>query len=100
MAKNDCGYPRLGVSVGKSCGGAVMRNRLKRLLREAFRQNQNSIPPSFDYLLMISPQWLKGLGSSICTKDGVRQLTFEQVKTSFLALVAAVAGRNRTKNGG
>jgi len=56
MAENDCGYSRLGVSVGKSHGNAVVRNRLKRLLREVFRQSQDSIPAGFDYLLMISPR--------------------------------------------
>jgi len=83
MAENDCGYPRLGVSVGKSCGGAIVRNRLKRLLREAFRQSQDVIPAGFDYLLMISPRWLKKTG----TGKAQRQPTFEQVKSSFLALV-------------
>ena len=30
VAENGCGYPRLGVSVGKSYGRAVVRNLLKR----------------------------------------------------------------------
>ena len=86
IAENDCGYPRLGISVGKSRGNAVIRNRLKRLLREVFRQNQERIPAGFDYLIMISPQWPKEKESG--SPEAVRQLTFEQVKASFLDLVS------------
>ncbi len=89
MAENDCGYPRLGVSVGKSCGGAVVRNRLKRLLREAFRQNRDRLPAGFDYLLMISPDFAK-LNGSKGVGDQLRKLTFEKAETSFLALVEAL----------
>jgi len=93
MAENDCGYPRLGVSVGKSCGNAVVRNRLKRLAREAFRQNQDRIPAGFDYLLMISLQRPEKSDNSTEAKKAARQLTFEQVKASFEALINAAVKR-------
>ena len=37
-------HPRLGLRVGKRIGPAVVRNREKRLLREAFRQKQHELP--------------------------------------------------------
>ncbi len=85
IAENDRDYSRLGVSVGKPCGNAVVRNRLKRLLREVFRQSQEEIPAGFDYVLMISPRWTK----KSRTGATVSLPTFEQVKTSLLALVNA-----------
>jgi ribonuclease P protein component len=93
VSTNDCSYPRCGVSVGKPCGNAVMRNRLKRLLRAAFRQNQDKIPAGFDYVLMISPQWSKKLNKSVNSKEALRHLNFEQVNASFLALAAAAVGK-------
>jgi len=53
QADNGRGYARFGVSVSKSCGGAVERNRIKRLAREAFRLNQERLPAG-DYILIVS----------------------------------------------
>lgn len=45
------GITRLGLSVSSRTGGAVVRNRIKRLLREFFRLNKVNLPASSDILI-------------------------------------------------
>lgn len=44
LKPNGLGHCRLGLSVGRRCGGAVERQHFKRMLREAFRLTQGEHP--------------------------------------------------------
>jgi ribonuclease P protein component len=44
--------PRVGFSVSKRVGTAVDRNRVKRVLREAFRANDQSFKGNMDFVLI------------------------------------------------
>ena len=50
-APNELAYSRLGLSISRKVGSAVVRNRWKRLIREAFRCNRSQLPSGFDFLV-------------------------------------------------
>jgi ribonuclease P protein component len=58
VAACDEGGLHVGVAASRGVGGAVQRNRAKRLLREAMRDLLPSISPGWDLLLIARPSLL------------------------------------------
>ena len=55
FARDDHGPPRIGFAVPRGTGSAVVRNRIKRQLREAWRARLEEIPAGRDYVLIARP---------------------------------------------
>ena len=47
------GSPRIGITVGRQVGKAVIRNRIKRLVREYFRTHKGRFAGGFDLVVIV-----------------------------------------------
>lgn len=75
-AESSC---RLGLTVSRKVGGAVQRNRVKRLLREVFRYNRQTLKPHLDLVVLAKP--------------GIVDRTRAQLQDEFLARFSELARR-------
>lgn len=78
LENGRCG-DRLGLAAGRRLGGAVVRNRVKRLLRESFRRNKR--------------QGAKGLDLVLVPKPGMVTLGQEAVEREYQKRLRLLAGR-------
>lgn len=70
--------PRLGLSVSRKVGGAVERNKVKRLLREAFATEGVNVPTDSDVVVVARPDVLE-----LAEREGL-----EGVRTALAELIA------------
>ena len=54
---NGLKHSRLGMSLGRRVGNAVRRNRIKRLIREAYRLNKHVLGCPCDIVVVPRPGW-------------------------------------------
>lgn len=69
---NDLGHPRLGITASRKTGGAVVRNRIKRVLREIFRYNRANLTPSLD-LVVVARSGIEGCSVAELEKEFLRR---------------------------
>ena len=58
--KNHSATNRVGVTVSKKLGGAVVRNRVRRRLREVYRLHESRFAPGWDIVVVARSRCIKG----------------------------------------
>jgi ribonuclease P protein component len=79
--KTAASISRFGISVKKALGGAVVRNRIRRRIREILRRNRTEIPSGWD--IVIHP------------RRSVAQAPFAPLEAELVRLLRSVAPPRR-----
>ena len=78
-------FSRFGISVKKALGGAVVRNRIRRRIREILRRNRTEIPKGWD--IVIHP------------RRSVAQAPFAPLEVELVRLLRSIAPSERKPAG-
>ena len=64
--KNRIGQNRIGITVSKKLGGAVVRNRVRRRLREVYRLHEDCFLPGYDLVIVARSRAIDASFQDLC----------------------------------
>ncbi len=71
--KNDLDYTRIGITVSKKTGNAVVRNKIRRRIKEIYRELAPDIKPGYDLIFI--------------ARRNVPDISFQELKSAFNHLI-------------
>ena len=75
---ND-GKNRYGISIPKKTGKAVIRNKIKRRIKNIIDNNKNSMQSSYDYVIIV--------------RKGILDLTYNDMEKELLSLMCKIGDK-------
>ena len=66
VKKNRLGKNRVGITVSKKLGGAVVRNRVRRRLREVYRLHEDRFVPGYDIVVVARSRAIDASFEDLC----------------------------------
>lgn len=84
LEKENQDYLRIGLSVSKKIGNAVMRNQIKRYIRQTFLELNGDIKEGYDYVII--------------ARKPTSEMDFFQVKKSLIHVLKRGSAIKSTKN--
>lgn len=70
---------RYGISIPKKTGKAVIRNKIKRRIKNIIDNNKNSMQSSYDYVIII--------------RKGILELTYQDMEKELLKLISNIGDK-------
>ena len=77
VTRNELSYSRMGMSVSKKIGNAVMRKYVRRKIREAYRTQKSDLPVGYDLICIARP---KAADKKIDLSNSLRTLVIKAVR--------------------
>lgn len=69
IRKNDLEYSRIGITISKKTGNAVVRNKIKRRMKEIYREFLPDIKEGYDLIFVI--------------RKNVPDISFQELRSAF-----------------